>query len=348
MKKYNLVVCGGTFDHFHKGHREFLRYVFSVGKKVIVGVTSDEYVKNSKFNPSTSLRTRIQNSKFVEPFRKRKQAVSEFIESRGVLGGVETVEINDLFGPTLDKSLAIDAIVVAKDTKEGAEYISCKRKELDLSPLKIFIVPPIKAKDGRLISSERIRNGEINREGKLYVKDEWFSNNLKLPEDLRKKFQKPYGELFKDVKDSFKNKSSLVITVGDVTTKKFNEFKLNQQISVIDFKVAREKKFSNIIELGFSGTEKIFKVDNPAGYITSNLLIALAKVFKLEIKNEIVLQINGEEDLTVLPLILMAPLGAVIFYGQPNKGIVKVKVSEGNKDRAYKLLSRFRAIDRDY
>ncbi len=32
----NLVVCGGTFDHFHKGHEAFLKYVFSVGKKSII------------------------------------------------------------------------------------------------------------------------------------------------------------------------------------------------------------------------------------------------------------------------------------------------------------------------
>ena len=101
--KHNLVVCGGTFDHFHKGHQEFLRYVFSVGKKVIVGVTNDEYIEKSKIKNQISK---------IEPFGKRKKAVLEFLKQEGVLNRVEIVEINDLFGPTLSKDIPIDAIVV--------------------------------------------------------------------------------------------------------------------------------------------------------------------------------------------------------------------------------------------
>jgi len=66
--KYNLVACGGTFDHFHKGHEEFLRYVFSVGKKVIVGVTSDEYIESSKFKVLASRRSG-QSSKPSSKFK---------------------------------------------------------------------------------------------------------------------------------------------------------------------------------------------------------------------------------------------------------------------------------------
>lgn len=352
--KYNLVVCGGTFDHFHEGHISLLKLAFSLGRKVVIGVTSDVYAQNSKFPTTLALRgtskirsfNKVQdkNPKLMEPFGKRKQAVLEFTKARGVLGRVEIVKINDILGPTLSKDFPIDAIVVSEDTKKGAEYINRKRKELGLSPLKVFIVGSIKAEDGRLISSARIRNGEINREGKLYVKELWFKKNLKLTEDLRGEFQKPFGELFKNTDYSFKNKNSLVITVGDVTTKKFNELNLGQQVSVIDFKVAREKKFSNIEELGFRGNEDTLSVVNPAGYITKALLTKCTEIFKSDIKDKVILQVNGEEDLAVLPLVLLSPLNTIIYYGQQARGVVKVVVSEVSKSKAYSLVSKLKPM----
>ncbi len=336
----SLIVCGGTFDHFHKGHKEFLKYAFSLGEKVIVGVTSDSFIKRDK--------RKATSEKQIEPFEKRKQNVLEFIKSKGVLERVAIVEINDLFGPTLSKDLPIDGVVVSKDTKKGAKYINRKRKELGLSPLKIFIVSFIQAEDERLISSQRIRNGEIDREGKVYVKDAWFKKNLKLTADLRKKIKKPFGELLKDLKDLFGNKNCLIITVGDITTRTFNEKSLGQKLSVIDFKVARKTKFSNILELGFAGSENVLQIDNPAGYITPNLFRIISEIFKSGIKGKVILQINGEEDLAVLPLVLLAPLNTIIYYGQPNKGVVKVVVSEDSKSKAYELINGFRVIDNYY
>jgi uncharacterized protein (UPF0218 family) len=58
----------------------------------------------------------------------------------------------------------------------------------------------------------------------------------------------------------------------------------------------------------------------------------------------VILKIIGEEDLAVLPLILAAPLDTIIYYGQPNKGLVKILVSEENKERAYNILLKFRPI----
>jgi len=68
--KYNLVVCGGTFDHFHRGHKEFLRYILSISRKVLIGLTTDKYVKAKN------------NSKWVEDYQLRKQKIMEFLESK--------------------------------------------------------------------------------------------------------------------------------------------------------------------------------------------------------------------------------------------------------------------------
>ncbi|HZJ18601.1 MAG TPA: DUF359 domain-containing protein, partial [Patescibacteria group bacterium] len=60
-----------------------------------------------------------------------------------------------------------------------------------------------------------------------------------------------------------------------------------------------------------------------------------------ENKKKTLILIKGEDDLAVLPLILCAPLNFYIYYGQPDKGVVEILVTEDVKEKAYKLASRF-------
>jgi len=334
----NLIVCGGTFDNFHKGHKEFLKYAFSLGEKVIIGVTSDTFVK--------SLKSGIQNSGSIEPFEKRKRAILEFIRKEKIINNVQILKIDNLFGPTLSESL-LNGIVVSKNTKRGAEFINQERKKLGLNPLKIFIAPIIKAEDGKIISSERIRNGEINREGKLYVKSAWLKMDLILPKTLRKEFKKPFGVLINDVL-KHQSKFNWVVSVGDVTTKRLNQLSVNQKISIIDFKVARKQTFSSFSGLGFLGNETVITADNPAGYITHDLFLKSLNIFESNFKKRVILKVAGEEDLAVLPLILVAPLGAIIYYGQPGQGIMGVEVSEKIKGIAFRLVDKFKVLKMSY
>jgi pantetheine-phosphate adenylyltransferase len=332
---YNLVVCGGTFDHFHQGHRTLLKQAFSLGKKILIGVTSDNYVRKLKF--------KTLNFEQIESFEKREKSVLYFINEEKVSKKTEVIKIDDLFGSTLSKDLLIDVIVVSGNTKKGAEIINQKRSELGLSCLKIFVSPFVKAEDGEIISSEKIRNGEINREGKLYVKKMWLEKDLVLPEELKAEFKKPFGEIIRNVERNINN--PYVISVGDATTKRFNENSISQNISVVDFKIARKEIFSSFSELGFFNDIKTIVIDNPAGHIAHDLFLKILNIFKLEINNKIVLRIMGEEDLVVLPLILVAPLGTVIYYGQPGVGLVKVVVSERIKEKAHNLALKFRPIE---
>ena len=51
--------------------------------------------------------------------------------------------------------------------------------------------------------------------------------------------------------------------------------------------------------------------------------------------------VDGEEDLLVLPVLEYAPIGSILYYGQPGKGIVEVVVTNTVKKEAKNLLSRF-------
>jgi uncharacterized protein (UPF0218 family) len=54
-----------------------------------------------------------------------------------------------------------------------------------------------------------------------------------------------------------------------------------------------------------------------------------------------VINITGEEDLAVLPFVLVAPLNFQILYGQPNEGIVAIFITNDIKKRAMNLLEKF-------
>ena len=54
--------------------------------------------------------------------------------------------------------------------------------------------------------------------------------------------------------------------------------------------------------------------------------------------------VDGEEDLAVLPVVLLAPLDSLVFYGQRNQGLVLVKVTEEKKSEFVKILARFKRM----
>jgi uncharacterized protein (UPF0218 family) len=65
-----------------------------------------------------------------------------------------------------------------------------------------------------------------------------------------------------------------------------------------------------------------------------------------------VIEVSGEEDLLVLPVIESAPIGSVVYYGQPPvaawacgpaiEGLVEVTITPEVKRHVTELLSRFR------
>ena len=50
--------------------------------------------------------------------------------------------------------------------------------------------------------------------------------------------------------------------------------------------------------------------------------------------------IDGEEDIVALPFLIFAPVGWVVCYGQPNEGLVIVKITEESKKRAESIFNK--------
>lgn len=308
MKKYSLIAAGGTLDHLHRGHRDFLNFILDISENAVIGLTSDRYVEKYK------------NGKGVESFETRKNNLVSYLESINSLNRVEIVSIDDQFGPAITQKYPFEAIAVTEETRKGAEVINRKRKEIGLLPLAIKVFTLTRESHGNPTNSTTIRE-----------------TILTLPPTLRVLLQDPWGEVLQDVSENLV--ASEIVTVGDVTTKKFLDKNLRPKLSIIDLKIEREHSVRNIQELGFSGNEEIVRVENPAASITPELVKAIQNAF--EENRKAVIIVDGEEDLAVLPSILEAPLGFSIFYGQPGQGMVRVVVTEEIKKKAQDLLDKF-------
>ncbi len=151
MKKYTKVCLGGTFDRIHIGHEKLLKIAFEVGEEVIIGLTSDTKAKKGRGNEKlSSFKNRYTN---LETFLTKKFG-----------NNFSIVKLNDDWGPgALDEDL--DAIIVSEETEKVASELNKKRALEGLNPLDIVTVSLILDKKGEKISSTRIRNSEIDREG---------------------------------------------------------------------------------------------------------------------------------------------------------------------------------------
>ncbi|MBI2033415.1 MAG: pantetheine-phosphate adenylyltransferase [Candidatus Levybacteria bacterium] len=329
MYQYDFVVSGGTFDYFHKGHEDFLRYQFRISRHVLIGLTSDGYAQ--------------RKDKRIQSYIQRKEALEAFLKKEKVTKRISLLPINSAMLPSEWEKQSIDAIVVTPETADGAKKINEVRISKGLSPFSIVQFPFTLASDGKPITSSRIRNGEMDREGNVYLPKDTFTKTFILPKNLRGELGKPFVPVTEDFalwKKGQKNPPADIITVGDITTMAYNRAFGNQKLSIVDLRVGRRKLFRSLSEHTFPKQIRIKKVSNPPGTITSQML----KEIQFTLQNKayrFVICVEGEEDLAVLPAILIAPLGYTILYGQPDEGIVAVSVTENAKKRAQKIFQQF-------
>lgn len=160
---------------------------------------------------------------------------------------------------------------------------------------------------------------------------------MKLPDSLRDSFKNPLGVLLpEDIADKehileYLTDDSYIITVGDRTTEKLIDFGIIPSLQIIDGIEKREKRDSINLE---NATELL--VDNPPAEITDSSIEVIKKAFAMN--DTVRIMVNGEEDLLVIPACLYAPENAVVFYGQPNQGLVIVQVTSDIRNKTQKLL----------
>ncbi|MCH7561211.1 MAG: pantetheine-phosphate adenylyltransferase [Thaumarchaeota archaeon] len=153
MSKFSLVATGGTFDIIHRGHLTLLSNAFAISDKVIIGLTSDELAeKKGKLT--------------INKYEKRLENLTQVISKEFPNSSFQISKLDNDFGPAvLEKR--VEALVVSDEKSKQGITLNQLRAEKKLSPVKIVTVPMFLAKDGKRISTTRIKNSEIDTEGNL-------------------------------------------------------------------------------------------------------------------------------------------------------------------------------------
>jgi len=123
-----------------------LRTALSISKKIEIGLTSDDLLKNKEF------------SERLEAYDTRKKSVEAFISSFTDMNRVNIVKIKtweDMVGYVLQPEY--EGLIVSQETYDNAVKLSETREKKNLAPLIIIVIPLIKDDSGEKISSTERR-----------------------------------------------------------------------------------------------------------------------------------------------------------------------------------------------
>ena len=153
MAKFDQIATGGTFDIIHKGHLELLKKAFEISSNVIIGLTSDEFVEK-------------KGKKTVNDYSSRLTTLISVIEQKFPNSSFRISKLENDFGPAVLEE-GVQALIVREEKSLQGKVLNKLRAEKNLSEVEIVVVPMALAKDGKRISTTRIRNSEIDHEGNL-------------------------------------------------------------------------------------------------------------------------------------------------------------------------------------
>lgn len=161
---------------------------------------------------------------------------------------------------------------------------------------------------------------------------------LRLPESLRSSLSRPLGPVLSSelATEALRN-VPLLATCGDVVTAGALSWGLTPFLSVVDGKTTRD------VPLLTPNLERVAKgrshlrVKSAAGGLSVELQQA---IHDLVLGGGGLLEVDGEEDLAVLPLMVEMRVGSIIIYGQPGEGVCMVSVDDRTKAVAANILTQ--------
>lgn len=325
-----LCLVGGTFDRLHAGHHALLEAAQSCDSAE-VWITTDAI--------ATAKDPR------VESFSVRRDTITTWSEDFTVH------PLEDSWGPAPHRSDATH-IACTPETRANCDRINEMRAEGGLSSLEILEVEHLLARDGQPISSSRIREGSIDREGELWVRAADLDRPVYMVAELESELKTPMGTLFPGPEDTpevairaaieaIPTFCPCLVAVGDVTVHALLDAGWVPDVGLIDGMTKRTVWEGTIDTTSFAGH---LQCGNPAGQLTPDLLECLDLALEFSFSEEggpVLLEVDGEEDLAPILIHLLAPLGTAVLYGQPSQGVVLRITDEEAKAQCRDLLNRF-------
>jgi uncharacterized protein (UPF0218 family) len=162
-----------------------------------------------------------------------------------------------------------------------------------------------------------------------------------IPDEKRGLFKEPIGSLINENDLKKLDTRNKLITVGDVVSLTVSGMGIVPDIAVYDGMTERREMtaFASVAESKGWVTDT---VTNPAGTMTAELVQAIKNA--LSGQGRKVIRVIGEEDLAVMPCILLSPIGTNIIYGMPGKGMMLVTTDEHIRKRTEGLLEHMEEL----
>jgi len=335
-EKFKFCVVGGTFDRLHMGHKTLLTTALSFSKKILVCITTDNYVKGLK---------KVAGD-IIESFQQRFKRVRDFIKRTGRVDDVTFCSIDDPFSPAISSQHAsiLDSIVISADESVvgRTRILNELRRKRNLPPLKVIQIPLILDPYGRVFSSTRYRLNDYFPEPR--------PPEFKVVEKVIENIRKPKGVLVdspRDLPDPDNYRDSGIIAIGDAVFVNMMKEKYPVSVAIIDSKIKRQTlEYTVYFRHGdFLEAVPMIPTFNPPGSISTFSWFSIMVAF-IQPKPTIV-RVYGEEDLMGFPATILAPEGSLIVYGDPfHNKIVYYTVNGEHKAKALSLLRQMEKIMR--
>jgi len=166
-----------------------------------------------------------------------------------------------------------------------------------------------------------------------------------LPEKLRKSLSRPIGDLLRGsdidlhrvLRELVANeKPPKLILVGDTFSRRAYQGGIRPDVVIVDNIEKRKPAEKYPYPEG-----EVIHARNQAGMIEPEARLAVERAVRGEAAR---VEIDGEEDLLALIAAKSAPIGSLIVYGQPNEGVVIVKISKETKSRVDEILKQMNSV----
>lgn len=152
------AVLGGTFDRLHVGHEALLAAAFDHADEVGIGLTTEEFLRTGKGS-------RKEGS--VRSFDDRRKELERFLGERFPGRVWYLIPLVDRWGAALEPGT--EALVVSDETLPVGELANRLRRRHRIRPLTLIVRHAVLAEDLLRVSSTRLREGRIDRDGRRLV-----------------------------------------------------------------------------------------------------------------------------------------------------------------------------------
>lgn len=155
---------------------------------------------------------------------------------------------------------------------------------------------------------------------------------MKLTPALREVLKKPLGTVVKEIDQV--PKDAVLVFVGDTAADSLLSAGFKPKMVVYDGMTRRIRV--GVSKAISSYDAKEHRIKNPAGHLEEGVFRLFRRLLRSRSPSRVF--VDGEEDLTALAAIAESPVGTVLVYGQPEEGLVVVRVDEEAKEKVKKIL----------